>query len=148
MHIPKKEYQYILEHLPILCVDCVITHNKKCLLLKRNNQPAKGQWWFPGGRVNKNELIKLAAIRKSLEETRLNTVFEKVISVEETMFSQVEDMTTDIHTVNICCHISVADVSSLKIDLFHDDFLWVDSQLARTLGLHDSVLNPLLASLS
>ena len=147
MHIPEKEYEYILEHLPVLCVDCVITYDNKCLLLKRNNNPAKGQWWFPGGRVNKNELIKLAATRKSFEETGLNTDFEKTISVEETMFSQEEDMKTDIHTVNICSHLSVSDISMLNIDSFHDEYMWVDRQTAKTLNLHDSVLNPLLESL-
>ena len=65
MFIPKGDYEKILEVLPILCVDCVISHNGKCLLLRRINEPAKGQYWFPGGRVNKNEKIKDASLRKA-----------------------------------------------------------------------------------
>lgn len=147
MLIPNIEYQRILEVLPILCVDCVITFNGKCLLLLRNNEPAKGQWWFPGGRLQKNELIKDAALRKACEEVNLSCRFEKIISIEETIFNQLDHSLDELHTVNICCHLSVLDIKELKIDQHHNEFKWVDAEEATSLKLHGSVLRPLLASL-
>lgn len=51
MFIPENDYKKILSTMPILCVDLIIFFDGKCLLLKKKNEPAKGQYWFPGGRV-------------------------------------------------------------------------------------------------
>jgi len=144
MFIPKGDYEKILEVLPILCVDCVISHNGKCLLLRRINEPAKGQYWFPGGRVNKNEKIKDASLRKAREEVSLECRFEKIISIEETMFARQGDMLTDIHTVNVCCHLSALEVDNFELDDTHDGFVWVDAEEAKMLDLHEGVLTPFL----
>ena len=34
------------------------------LLLLRDNEPEKDNWWFPGGRVIKGETLENAVIRK------------------------------------------------------------------------------------
>jgi len=106
MHIPEFEYNLILKKMPIICVDLLIIFNNKCLLLKRDNEPAKGQYWFPGGRIFKLETLKDATIRKAKEETNLDCEFINIISVEETIFNKNENMFTDVHTVNICCILS------------------------------------------
>ncbi|MBU2458733.1 MAG: NUDIX domain-containing protein, partial [Planctomycetes bacterium] len=67
MHIPEPEYRRILNNVPILCVDLLIVYNGKCLLLKRDNEPAKGEFWFAGGRIRKFESIENAAIRIAKE---------------------------------------------------------------------------------
>ena len=58
MYIPKLEYKAILANIPIVCVDLIIINDGKFLLLKRDNEPAKGEFWFPGGRILKLETIK------------------------------------------------------------------------------------------
>src|SRR5204863_6533075 len=111
-----------------------------CLLLKRDNEPAKGRYWFPGGRINKLELIKEAALRKAKEETNLDCQFEKIISVEETIFEKNNDMHCDIHTINICCLLTANDISALRLDSLLNDFLWVDKLNP---DFHSAVNNPL-----
>jgi colanic acid biosynthesis protein WcaH len=140
MKISPHEYQKILEVLPIACVDLLIIKDNKCLLLKRNNEPAKGQYWFPGGRINKSELIKDAALRKAKEETNLDCQFEKVVSVEETIFTKTNNMYCDIHTINICCLLTTYDISVFRLDSLHNDFLWVDKLNA---NFHPAVNRPL-----
>ena len=61
------KYKKILEYIPICCVDVVICHFNKILFVKRNTEPAKNEWWFPGGRVYKNEMLEETAIRKAYE---------------------------------------------------------------------------------
>ena len=140
MKISSEEYKKILEVLPIACVDLLIINNNKCLLLKRDNDPAKGQYWFPGGRINKSELIKDAALRKAKEETNLDCKFEKIVSVEETIFKKTGDMHCDVHTINICCLLKTDDISVFRFDEFHNDFLWVDKLSSH---FHPAVNNPL-----
>ena len=70
--IPQDKYSEILEVLPILCADVLIQNKQgEYFLIKRANEPKKGQWWVIGGRVLKGEPIKDAAIRKVREETGL-----------------------------------------------------------------------------
>ena len=58
MEIPKEKYKYILEVMPVACVDIIIVHNKKIFIAKRKNEPARGEWFIPGGRILKNEHLK------------------------------------------------------------------------------------------
>jgi ADP-ribose pyrophosphatase YjhB (NUDIX family) len=142
-YIPEDEYAKILAWLPILCVDCLISHEGKCLLLRRTNEPAKGQYWFPGGRICKNETIRDAALRKVREEVGLDCNFENVISIEETMFAQVGGMACDIHTVNICCLLTTSTPDNVMIDTFHDDYIWANIEQALELKVHAGVINPM-----
>jgi len=140
MYLPELEYKLILRSMPILCVDLLIIHDGKCLLLKRDNEPAMGQYWFPGGRINKLETIKDAAIRKAKEETNLDCEFVKIVSVEETIFFKNKNMTTDVHTVNICCHLTPFSITPLHFDNYHSDYKWVTKH---NNSYHRAVNNPL-----
>lgn len=61
--------------LPIACVDVVpIAPGGAVLLVRRVNEPAAGEWWFPGGRVHHGETRAEAAERKLLEESGLRGV--------------------------------------------------------------------------
>lgn len=57
--------------MPIVCVDLIIAIDSGFLVVKRKNHPAKNQWWLPGGRVNRNESVHEAAVRKARQELGL-----------------------------------------------------------------------------
>jgi colanic acid biosynthesis protein WcaH len=147
MIIKKKKYKEIQKSGPILCVDCLLVFDGKCLLLRRLNYPAKGKWWFPGGRIFKNELIKDAAERKIQDETGLHAKYKKILSIEETFFTRVKDKDFDIHTVNICCLLESKNITQVKINSDHDKYIWVDTNYAKNLNLDNAVLRPLLLAL-
>jgi ADP-ribose pyrophosphatase YjhB (NUDIX family) len=72
MLIPEDQYRKILSLIPIPCVDLLVVDRvRRVLLLKRRNEPAKGLWWVPGGRVHFDELRIAAAHRKLQEECGL-----------------------------------------------------------------------------
>ena len=54
---------------PSIGVGAVVFHNKKVLLVKRKNPPAKGQWAIPGGKLEWGETLQRAAEREIREET-------------------------------------------------------------------------------
>lgn len=67
--IPDDLYREIHACLPILCVDVVVCDEQgRFVLIKRKNNPERGKWWIPGGRVLKNERVVAAARRKLREE--------------------------------------------------------------------------------
>jgi colanic acid biosynthesis protein WcaH len=70
--IPSEFYRRILAVMPIVCVDLmVIDIDGRLLLLQRRREPAKGHWWFPGGRVHLGETRAESASRKLNEECGL-----------------------------------------------------------------------------
>lgn len=72
MFIEENLYAEIIKSMPIPCVDLIVMDQRsRILLLKRKNEPASNQWWFPGGRVLFNELRSEAVRRKLKEECGL-----------------------------------------------------------------------------
>ena len=66
MKIDKKHVLEIIEATPLVSIDLVIRNpSNKVLLGKRNNRPAMGYWFVPGGRIFKNETINQALKRIS-----------------------------------------------------------------------------------
>jgi 8-oxo-dGTP diphosphatase len=63
---------------PMVTVDAVVFDvsgaSPKVLLIKRGNEPFKGQWAFPGGFVNMDEELEDAVARELAEETGLTGV--------------------------------------------------------------------------
>ena len=144
MFIPTPEYKIILKKIPILCVDLLIIYDDKFLLLERDNEPAKGEYWFPGGRVYKMETIKDAALRKAREEVNLVCDFQYIVSIEETMFKKTAQMYTDVHTVNVVCKLKTDSINELTIDNLHKNYKWISYRDVSKLNLHRAILNPLV----
>lgn len=74
MIIDKDLYRQIVQVMPISCVDLIVTNDYgQVLLARRRNEPAMGEWWFPGGRVHYLETRVDAAMRKLREECGLES---------------------------------------------------------------------------
>ncbi len=74
---------------PAVTTDCIIydiddQKGFKILLIKRNNDPYKDMWAFPGGFMEMDETAEECAARELLEETGLKGVLlEQVLTVSE-----------------------------------------------------------------
>lgn len=127
--IPNKDYKKTLELIPICCVEFVTYYNNKILLVLRGEEPVKGEWWFPGGRVYKNERLEEAVVRKAYEEVGLNVQIERKIGVYETMFEKgpFDDLKSGVHTVNVCFLVRpINDNIKVKIDKTSSNYKWID----------------------
>jgi colanic acid biosynthesis protein WcaH len=91
--IPSGLYNQIVELLPIASAEALIVISNKLLFLKRKNEPAKGQWWFPGGRIRKGESIEEALKREVREETGLEISIVRLIDVYSRIFPERHDIT-------------------------------------------------------
>jgi len=63
-----EEFTSLIETAPLVSIDLIIRGEGGYLLGMRNNQPAKGNWFVPGGRIFKNETISHAIKRISTKE--------------------------------------------------------------------------------
>jgi colanic acid biosynthesis protein WcaH len=91
--IPSTLYNQITKCLPIVSVEAVIVVGQSLLLLRRCNEPALGQWWFPGGRIKKGESLEEALHREVKEETGLELTDYKLINVYSRVFPERHDIT-------------------------------------------------------
>ena len=81
--IPAKLYKKIVESVPILCVDVILVHDGKYILVKRKTEPLKGEWWIVGGRALKGERTEESAKRKVKEELGLDVSYLEFCGVYE-----------------------------------------------------------------
>lgn len=110
-YIEGKLYKQILRTIPIPCVDVVIVHRGKprtrastmrdrFLLGKRVNKPARGEWWFVGGRILKGETLEQAVARHVKLETGINKIkIKKLLTTRGTMFGNSAQGPPS-HTIN------------------------------------------------
>lgn len=128
--IDQNQYSQFLEKMPICCVDIIVHYKGKVLLLCRNNHPAKGEWYPPGGRVHKHELLEDAAIRKTFEETGLKVKVKSKVGVYETIFKEgpFPELKSGVHTINIVFIAEpIEDNFAIRLDHSNSDYRWVDS---------------------
>lgn len=79
--------------MPISSVEAIIVKGDSILFLKRKNSPAKGQWWFPGGRIRKGESLEEALFREVKEETGLDIASYELVNIYSRVFPERHDIT-------------------------------------------------------
>src|SRR5258708_906024 len=94
-------YDKFLTHMPLACVDIAIVADGAVLLVKRNDPPAQGEWWVPGGRVLKGERMRESALRKAREEVGLECHIGPIIHTAETIFPD-GPRGIAVHSINSC----------------------------------------------
>ena len=92
-YIPSVLYDQIKQCMPIVSVEAVIVMDEGLLFLKRNNQPANGEWWFPGGRIHIGESLEQALCREVKEETGLEISSYRFINAYSRVFPERHDIT-------------------------------------------------------
>ena len=110
-NISTDKYKEILDLISICCVDLIIKKEGKILLVKRANEPLKGKFWLPGGRVYKNETCEDAAIRKAKEELGLDINIERKLCFFDFMSEKgpFENLNSGVHTISIPFLASLKD---------------------------------------
>ena len=129
MKIDKKHVLEIIEATPLVSIDLVIRNpSKKVLLGKRNNRPAMGYWFVPGGRIFKNETINQALKRISEVElgqdlsTKAPSLLGAYDHIYEDNFLNVKGINT--HYVVLAFVIALQQEIEVKSDEQHTELKW------------------------
>lgn len=73
-----------MEGRTIPCVGAVVRDDRgRVLLVRRANEPGRGLWSVPGGRIEADETPHQALVREVFEETRLTVVPDALAGVVE-----------------------------------------------------------------
>lgn len=122
------KYVEFLELMPVCCVDVIIHVGKSFLLIKRIQEPMKGGWWFPGGRIFKNELLTNAVIRKAKDEVGLDVIVEKQVNVYDTIFD-TSHFGVPVHTVNVVFLSTpvYGNFYGVSLDLSSSEYIIIDN---------------------
>lgn len=122
--IERTLYHDFLRNMPLICCDLLIWSKGKYLLMRRNNEPAKGSLWFPGGRMRKGETPEETCIRVASEEAGLNDcVVRKFLGVYNTIFPSGPEK-IPVHSVNLTYFVhSHSDIVTL--DSQHSEYMWI-----------------------
>jgi colanic acid biosynthesis protein WcaH len=122
--IPQTEYNRIITKVPIVCIDVIIYYQGKMLFIKRADEPARGEWWLPGGRLYKGESLQECALRKAREETGLECRFIEIVHFDNTIFDTGPN-NIPVHSVNFCA-LLIAETDQVKPDESCLDYVWAD----------------------
>lgn len=127
MLVSNKLYKQFAQNFPIICVDGIIVQNGKYLLVKRQNEPLKEEWWIPGGRLYKDETLEKGFRRKIKEETGLDVRVVARIGFYEESF-KLNDLGIDSkHTISIVFIATPIDPSQkIKLDKQSSEYKWAD----------------------
>ncbi len=68
---------------PVVAVGAIVIDKGAILLVKRDREPAKGQWSLPGGRVEIGETLREALVREVREETGIDVDVDGLIGTAE-----------------------------------------------------------------
>ena len=88
--IPPEQWETIVANVPLVSVDLIVEYDGGVLLGKRQNEPAKGEWFVPGGTVLKNESRVDAVHRVAAEELGEPVVIEECLGTYEHFYDTSE----------------------------------------------------------
>jgi ADP-ribose pyrophosphatase YjhB (NUDIX family) len=103
-YIEDELYKQILERMPIVCVDMLVLNDArdKYLLVKRDREPMKGEWWLPGGRLIRDESPIDAVTRIAEREVGLGVkLLNPLPQISSYRFPTSPYDSVGVHSVNL-----------------------------------------------
>lgn len=88
--IPQDEWETVVRNVPIVSIDLVVQSADGIILGERTNEPAKGEWFVPGGRVHKHEKLVDAARRVGREEVGIEPNITERLGAYEHRYHNAE----------------------------------------------------------
>ena len=74
----------------VIIAGCLIVRDNKILMVKEAKKKCYGQWNFPAGHIEENELITEAAIREAYEETGCKVKLTGVLPISMAILKEGE----------------------------------------------------------
>lgn len=119
--LPEAEYAACQQYLPEVCVEVFLEHEGSALVARRTNEPARGEWFWPGARLYKGERLADAARRVAREELGLEVELAGRLGVYSHFWSTSALPGVDSrHTVNVVFRARPAAALDVSLDDQHD----------------------------
>lgn len=129
---------------PLISIDFIIRNPRRDVLLGlRNNEPAKGSYFVPGGMILKNERMADAFTRILKRETNfdLDIADARLIGAYEHFYdtNRFADPGFGTHYVTLGYELAIGDTAALRADLQHSELRWwTEADLMASDLVHDN----------
>jgi colanic acid biosynthesis protein WcaH len=121
--IPDDDWRTIVANVPIVSVDLLVRYDGGLVFGERQNEPVKGWWFLPGGRVQKGETRTEAVHRVAREELGLSVEIVESLGAFEHFYdtSDVPGVDSKHYLANGYVVDVVADDATAVGDFVTDD---------------------------
>lgn len=137
-----KTFKTVIQNTPLVSIDLCVVFDGQVLFGKRNNEPLKGEWFTPGGRIHKNEAWQDALLRIAEAELGLRSIaveeFELMGVWDHFYNNSAFDQNTSTHYVNLPHYAELKSRPQITLDHQHGAFRWFDL----TAVLNDEEIHP------
>jgi colanic acid biosynthesis protein WcaH len=123
-------FKTVIENTPLASIDLCLVCEGQILLGKRKNEPLKGEWFTPGGRIYKNEtwqnaLLRIVEVELGLRDVKIEDF--SLMGIWDHFYSNsVVDENISTHYVNLPHYADFQSRPPISIDDQHADFKWFD----------------------
>ena len=136
----------VIENTPLVSIDLCLVCDGQLFLGKRNNDPLRGEWFTPGGRIYKNETWQHALVRIAEAELGLSCIAVEGFSLmgmwDHFYNNSVLDQNTSTHYVNLPHYAEFKSRPQITLDDQHGEFEWCDlSVVAKDEKFHPYMRN-------
>jgi GDP-mannose mannosyl hydrolase len=125
----RADFLHVVRHAPLVAVDLVVMNARgEVLLGLRNNEPARGTWFVPGGVIRKGERIADAIARVGETElgVRVDPAGARFVGVFEhlyaTNFAGAQGFGT--HYVVLAHRVRLPEGARVRPDPQHGELRW------------------------
>ena len=141
-----QDFIAVIKNTPLVSIDLCLIFDNQILLGKRNNEPLKGLWFTPGGRILKNETWLDCLSRVMLSELGLNNLNAydcRLMGIWDHFYNNsVVGDNISTHYVNLPHYISLKTIPLLKPDSQHSKFSWFDlAEVSNNNNFHEYTRN-------
>ena len=125
-----QSFKTVIENTPLVSIDLCLVCEDQLLLGKRINEPLKGEWFTPGGRIHKNETWQHALLRIVKAELGLCDIAIENFSLmgvwDHFYNNSALDQNTSTHYVNLPHYAEFQSKPKITLDDQHAEFKWFD----------------------
>jgi len=123
-------FKSVIENTPLVSIDLCLICNGQILLGKRRNEPLKGTWFTPGGRIHKNETWQDALLRIAEVELGLSGIAVEDFALmgmwDHFYSNSALDQNTSTHYVILPHYAEFKSKPQIALDDQHGECKWFD----------------------
>ncbi|MBN1596804.1 MAG: GDP-mannose mannosyl hydrolase [Bacteroidales bacterium] len=146
--LSESEFRDVVKNTPLVSIDLIIENaDGEILLGWRNNHPAKGYWFVPGGRIQKGEQFKDAFRRIVKAETGITFQLKDsdFLGIYEHIYPNENyrgDSSFGTHYIVIAYRIKVKDIPENIPDEQHQEYWWATiDEILEDSNVHQNTKN-------
>lgn len=136
--IPEELFAEFVATMPQACVELFLETDDGVLVARRANEPAEGEWFWPGSRLLKGERLEEAAHRVAEEELDVEVDLTGRLGVYEHFWETSAVVgSPSRHTVNVVFRATPGEAEpEIELDDQHTEYRFLDEVEP---GLHEYV---------